>query len=92
MTFLKKVKENPHVIGGLIALGTTMSAFADATTPTSMLDADVTATLNDFAADIVPTVTTLIGILVPTGLTLWGIGFAIKKGLNFLQKKASKAV
>ncbi len=69
-----------------------MSASADTTTPTSMLGDGVKGIINDFAADIVPTVIELIGILVPVGLALWAIGFAVKKGIGFLQKKAKKAV
>ena len=59
---------------------------------TSLLTTDVTAIISGFAGDIVPTVLGLIAILVPVGLTLWAIGFGVKKGIAFLQKKASKAV
>ncbi len=59
---------------------------------TSLLPADVTSTITGFAGNIVPTVLALIAILVPVGLTCWAIGFGIKKGIAFLQKKASKAI
>lgn len=73
-------------------MGTGAVAFADQATPTSLLDDGVMNIIKDFAADIVPTVVALIGVLVPVGLTLWGIGFAVKKGINFLQKRAKQAV
>lgn len=60
--------------------------------PTSLLNSDVTALITGFAGDIVPTVLALIAILVPVGLTMWAIGFAIKKGLSYIQKKANKSV
>lgn len=88
--FSKKLKM-ALITSALMALSV-VSAFADVTTPTSMLDADVTALIQDFAADIVPTVVALLAILIPTGLILWGIGFAVKKGLAFIQKKAKQAV
>lgn len=61
-------------------------------TPTSLLPAEVTTLITDFAGDIVPTSLALLAIIVPAGLTLWAIGFGAKKGIAFLQKKASKAV
>jgi hypothetical protein len=61
-------------------------------TGTSLLTPEVTTVITDFAGNIVPTVLALIAILVPVGLTLWAIGFGVKKGISFLQKKASKAV
>jgi len=80
------------VIGTICTLGATTVALADATTPTSMLSADTKAVVQDFAADIVPTVMDLIALLVPVGLTLWGIGFAIKKGITFLQRRAKSSL
>jgi hypothetical protein len=68
----------------------TMASAAD--TATSLLTPEVTATISGFAANIVPTILALIAILVPVGLTLWAIGFGVKKGIAFLQKKASKAI
>lgn len=59
---------------------------------TSLLPTEVSTMITGFAGDIVPTVLALIAILVPTGLTLWAIGLGVKKGLSFLQRKASKAV
>lgn len=69
-----------------------VGVFADAVTPVSMLDAGAKGIINDFGADIVPTVIELIGILVPVGLTLWAIGFAVKKGIEFLQSRASDSI
>jgi len=31
-------------------------------------------------------------IVVPVGLSCWAIGFATKKALGFLQKKAAKSI
>lgn len=61
-------------------------------TGTSLLTTETTALINGFAADLLPTVIALIGILVPVGLTLWAVGFGVKKGISYLQRKASKAV
>lgn len=69
-----------------------VSSFADTTSPTSMLDAEAKTIVQDFGADIVPTVLDLIKILVPVGLTLWGIGFAVKKGISFLQRRAKSSL
>jgi hypothetical protein len=55
--------------------------------PTSLLNADVTALITGFAGDIVPTVLALVAILIPVGLTLWAIGFGVRKGIAFIQKK-----
>lgn len=59
---------------------------------TSLLNASVTSLISDFAADMVPTVLAIVAIVVPVGLTLWAIGFGIKKGVGYIQKRASKAV
>jgi len=61
-------------------------------TGTSILTTEVTTIVEQFGADLVPTVVALIGILVPVGLTLWAIGFAVKKGLRFLQRQAKKSI
>lgn len=58
----------------------------------SLLNASVTSLITDFAADMVPTVLAIVAIVVPVGLTLWAIGFGIKKGVGYIQKRASKAV
>ena len=60
--------------------------------PTSLLPVAVTTLISDFAAQILPTVLALVAILIPVGLTMWAVGFGIKKGINFLQKKASTAI
>lgn len=91
----EKIKEKGNHIGlvvGITVMALPSLAFADATTPTSMLDAGVTDILGDFAADIVPTVLALIGMLVPVGLTLWALGFGIKKGLSFIQRRAGSSI
>ncbi len=59
---------------------------------TSLLNPSVTSLITDFAADMVPTVLAIVAIVVPVGLTLWAIGFGIKKGVGYIQKRASKAV
>lgn len=58
----------------------------------SLLPPEVVTTITDFSAQIVPTVLGIIAIVVPVGLTCWAIGFGVKKGISFLQRKASKAV
>lgn len=60
--------------------------------PTSLLTTEVTALVTGFAQDIQPTVLELIGIIVPVGLGLWALGFGIKKGISYLQRRASKAI
>jgi hypothetical protein len=61
-------------------------------TPGSLLPNEVVTTITNFSGDIVPTVLGIIAIVVPVGLACWAIGFGVKKGIAFLQKKASKAV
>lgn len=61
-------------------------------TGSSLLNASVTNLITGFAADMVPTVLAIVAIVVPVGLTLWAIGFGIKKGVGYIQKRASKAV
>jgi len=62
------------------------------TEPTSLLTPPVIAIITNFAAQIVPTVLSILVIVVPVGLSCWAIGFATKKALSMLQKKASKAL
>lgn len=88
---LKSAKAKIAVLA--VAIATVPSlVFADATTPTSMLDAQVNTIIGDFAADIVPTVLAVVAVVVPAGLTIWAIGFGIKKGLGFLQRRAKSAL
>lgn len=59
---------------------------------TSLLNEATTTLITKFGSDVVATIPALIAIIVPVGLSLWAIGFGVKKGINFIQKKASKAV
>lgn len=59
---------------------------------TSLIPTETTAMITDFAGQIVPTATGILAIVVPVGLSAWAIGFGVKKGINFLQQKASKAL
>ncbi|ERK28215.1 hypothetical protein [Clostridium intestinale] len=59
---------------------------------TSLIPAEVMTLITGFAGDIVPTALAVVAVVVPVGLALWGVGFAIKKGIGFLQRKASKAL
>lgn len=61
-------------------------------TGTSLLTPETTGIISGFAADMVPTVLALIAIIVPVGLAMWGIGFGIRKGITYLQKRASNAL
>ena len=94
----KKLREKSKAVyysGAVATAGLMLApgiARADVLSPTSMLDEGVVSVVSDFAADIVPTVLALIVILVPVGLTLWGIGFAVKKGINYIQSRAKQAV
>lgn len=56
----------------------------------SLLTPEVKTMITNFATSIVPTVMDLLGVIVPVGLTLWAIGFGVKKGIGYLQKRASK--
>ena len=67
-------------------------AHAETTPGTSLISTEVTAIITNFASQIVPTVLAILVIVVPVGLSCWAIGFATKKALSFLQKKASKAI
>ena len=66
--------------------------FSIMTAPTSLLEPAVVTIITDFSVRIVPTVLAVIAIVIPVGLTCWGIGFGVKKGINFLQRKANKAL
>ena len=68
------------------------TVYAGVYSPTSLLDTGVETIINDFAADLKPTVLDLIAIIIPVGLALWAIGFGIKKGLAFLQRRANKTL
>lgn len=61
-------------------------------TGSSLLNSNVTGIITGFAADMVPTVLSIVAIVIPVGLTLWAIGFGIKKGIGYIQRKASKSV
>lgn len=63
---------------------------AGATSGTSLLPAEVKTMITGFASSLIPTVMELLGIIVPVGLTLWAIGFGVKKGMSYLQKRANK--
>lgn len=67
-------------------------AMADGTGGTSLITPEITAIITNFANQIVPTILSILVIVVPVGLSCWAIGFATKKALGFLQKKASKAL
>ena len=69
-----------------------MNGLVLATAGSSLLPADVLAVITGFAGNIVPTVLAVVAIVVPVGLSCWALGFGIKKGIAFLQKKASKAI
>ncbi len=62
------------------------------TTGSSLITSDITDMVTSFANSLLPTVMAVLTIVVPVGLTLWAVGFAIKKGINYLQSKASKTV
>lgn len=61
-------------------------------TATSLLTTEVTTMITDFAGQIVPTAMGILTIVVPIGLTCWGIGFALRKGLSYLKRNASKTI
>lgn len=93
--FLNNVKEKASkmkvaIMASAMTALSTVTAFAEG--GTSLIPAEANTIIEGFAADLVPTVLGLLAILVPVGLTLWSIGFAVKKGLSFLKKNASKAV
>lgn len=79
-------------MSAISVMSTGVVAFADMGEPQSMLDSVIVGVIQDFSADIIPTVTHLISIIVPVGLSLWGIGFAVKKGINFLQRRAKQSI
>lgn len=59
---------------------------------TSLLTSEITTMVSNFASSIIPTVMGILTIVVPVGLAAWAIGFGVKKGLGYLQRKASKAI
>jgi len=58
----------------------------------SLITEEITTLISGIAGDMVPTVLSLIAIIVPVGLSLWAVGFGVKKGIGFLQKKAKTAL
>lgn len=68
------------------------NVFASEATPTSMIDTATLQIVEDFAADTKPTVLAILAVIVPAGLTLFAIGLGVKKGINYLQRKASRAI
>lgn len=59
---------------------------------TSLLTTEITTMISNFASALVPTTMAILTVVVPVGLTLWAVGFGIKKGINYLQQKANKAI
>lgn len=88
--FLQRFRVPLTTLTSCMSMG--VVAFAGEATPTSLMDDSVLQIVKDFAADIVPTVMAIVAVVVPVGLTLWGISFAVKKGIAFLQRRASKSV
>lgn len=81
----------------VIGLGTTvatvaMTAVKSSAVGESLLPTEVGTIITGFAEDLVPTALAVVAIIVPAGLSIWAIGFGVKKGISFLQKKANKAV
>jgi hypothetical protein len=96
MKVIENLKRNARAVvvsvaaTGAVVLGSA-STFADAAVPASLMDAGALEIVNDFAADLVPTILSIIIVVIPVGLTLFGIGFALKKGIGYLMKKAKSA-
>lgn len=82
------------VSAACMTMATGAIALASETPPAgkSMISAETKTMLQGFASSMVPTVVDMITLLVPTGLTLWGIGWGVKKGIAFLQRKANKTM
>lgn len=89
--FIKEKKSTVICTTGALVASVPTFAFAE-DTGKSLLDTTVINTIKGFSADIIPTVIAIVAIVVPVGLSCWAIGFGIKKGISFLQKKASKAI
>ncbi|WDV44500.1 hypothetical protein PV797_06815 [Clostridiaceae bacterium M8S5] len=75
----------------MMAMTCSMAFAVDAPAPKSLVDSGLMNIIKGFGADVVKTVTDIVTVIVPTGLVLWAIGFAVSKGVGFLQRKASKA-
>lgn len=90
--FIKEKKTAVICTTGAVVASVPSFAFAEGETGKSLLDTTVINTIKGFAADIIPTIIAIVAIVVPIGLSCWAIGFGIKKGISFLQKKASKAI
>lgn len=96
INLIEKVKQ--HKLLSTLMLSTLMlmtsaTAFAsESYEGKSMLNSDITTLIVNTGADLVQTVLGLVVILLPVGLTLWGIGFGVKKGINFLKKNANKSI
>ena len=62
------------------------------TTGSSLLTPEITSMVSGFGSSLVPTIMAILVIVVPVGLTCWAVSLGVKKGLNYLQHKASKAI
>ncbi|WP_113673782.1 hypothetical protein [Vallitalea guaymasensis] len=98
MKKIVKILKEKKLVASFMVMALTMTltsatAFAEGEyAPRSMLDSQIQTLLVNTGSDLVQTVLALVVILLPVGLTLWGIGFGVKKGLNFLKKNANKAI
>lgn len=69
-----------------VIVSTSMIAFADELTPTSLLDTQTTQLVKDFGADLVPTYIALLLIVIPVGLAIFAIKLGAFKGIGMLKK------
>ncbi len=88
----KLLKKVFGVVTFALVMAFTAGSALAAYEPSSLLDGDVVTVISNFAADLTPTVLALIAIIIPVALSLWAMGFGIKKGLSFLQRRAQKAI
>lgn len=88
----KRAKATKVAIATTVMTATATTMCFASGSPTSLLPAEAKTQLTGFAAQVLPTVLEIMGIVVGVGLSVWGASFGVKKGIAFLQKKASKAL
>lgn len=87
------------ILAGLTATSTLVTTalpiMADeggGTGATGLIPAEAISMIEGFSGQLIPTAMQILLIVLPVSLACWGIGFAVRKGIGFLKKQASKTM
>lgn len=58
----------------------------------SLITSEVATVISGFASSLMPTVLELVAIVIPVGLSLWALGFGLRKGIGYLQRRAQLSI